>query len=182
MSTAVMTQSIPVASQRSRGRSAGFLWWIAILAGTYSMLVFDKLVVTGNPAATAILISTQQALFRSGLAAGLTAIACYLAATLLAYSILKPVNADLSLLAALFSATGCATAVFSFVLRLAPLVVLAGWPYVFVLIGEQRHALLQTLLTLQTQASNASITLFGLHCLMVGYLIFRAGQTRGAAQ
>lgn len=157
------------------------MWWIAMLAGTYSMLVFDRLVVSGNPAATAIRISTHLALFRSSLAAGLTAIACYIAATLLLHAILKPVKGDLSLLAVLFSLAGCATAVLSFVFRLAPLIVLAGSRYLIVFTGEQRRALFDMLLTLQRQASNVSFTLFALHCLIVGYLVLRAGQ-RGMAR
>ena len=183
MSTAVMTQSMPVVSLHSRGRSAGFLWWLAMLTGTYSMLVVDRLVVAGDPAATAIRIATHHALFRTSVAAALTAIACYIAATLLFYAILKPVNADLSLFAAIFSVAGCATALFSVVFRLAPLIVLAGSPYLIVFTAEQRRALSDMFLTLQRQTSNISFTLFGLHCLIVGYLILRAGRshTRGNA-
>lgn len=183
MSTAVMTQSIAVVSPRSGFRSAGFLWWLAMLTGTYSMLVSDRLVVAGDPGATAIRISTHPALFRSGIAAGLTAIVCYVAATLLLYAILKPVNVDLSLFAALFSVAGCATAAFSFVFRLAPLAVHASSPFLIVFTAEQRRALSDMFLTLQRQTSNISVTLFALHCLIVAYLILRAGQrhTRGAA-
>jgi hypothetical protein len=183
MSTAVMTQSIAIVSPRSGVRSAGFLWWLAMLTGTCSMLVSDKLVVAGDPAATALRISTHRALFWSSAAAGLTAIACYVAATLLLYAILKPLSSDLSLLAAIFSVAGCATAAFSFVLRLAPLIVLARSPYLIVFTAAQRRAICDMFLTLQGQTSNISFTLFGLHCLIVGYLILRAGQshTRGNA-
>jgi Domain of unknown function (DUF4386) len=183
MSTAFMTQSIAVASPRSGFRTAGFLWWLAMLTGTYSMLASDKLVVAGDAATTAIRISTHSALFRSGIAAGVMAIACYVAATLLLYAILKPVNSDLSLFAALFSLAGCATAAFSFVCRLAPFAVHTALPFLIVFTAEQRRALSDMFLTLQKQTSNISFTLFGLHCLIAGYLILRAGQshTRRAA-
>jgi hypothetical protein len=54
-----------------------------------------------------------------GLVANLLANACYIAVTLLFYDLFKPVNRNLSLLAAFFSLVGCAIGVLS-LLNLAP--------------------------------------------------------------
>ena len=49
-----------------------------------------------------------------GLAANLAGNACYIVVTLILYDLLKPVNARLSLLAALFSLAGCAIGILGF--------------------------------------------------------------------
>ena len=114
-----MMERMKEASPRLKARLAGVFWLLTILTGA-SALVF----VSGR------------------LVANLTATACYIAATLLVYDLLKPVNRSVSLLAALFSLVGCAMGVLSsfhiLALRVNPLV------------------------------------FFGLHCLLVGCLIFRS--------
>src|SRR5712691_3173144 len=114
MSTAVMMEPVAEAAPRFKFRIAGFSWLMTILGATFAMLVYGRLVVAGNPAATATNISAHEALFRSGVAAGLIATACYIAATVLAYAIFKSVNRDVSLLAGLFSLVVCASAAVSF--------------------------------------------------------------------
>jgi len=66
----------------------------------------------GDAAATADNLLAHKALFRLGLATGLTATACYIAVTALFYELFKPVNRGLSLLAAFFSLVGCAILAF----------------------------------------------------------------------
>ena len=102
-----------------RARTAGFFWLMTFLFGVVAMKVPGG---TGN-------------------AANLAATACYAAATLLVYDLLKPVNRNVSLLAALFSLTGCTLAVLNGLFRLGPL------------------------------TSNVTFLFFGLHCFLVGFLI-----------
>ena len=120
------------------------------------------------------------ALFRPGAAAGLAATAYYVVATLLIYVTLKRVNRDISLLAAFFGLGGCAGAAFSFVSRIASLAILGDSPYLIAFTMEQRRAVADTFCRLQVQSSNIGFALLGLHCLLVGYLILRAGQRGGS--
>ncbi len=120
MSTAVMTGPIEEGSPRPRARAAGFFWLMTILTGAFAMFAGSRV----------------------ALAANLTATACYLAATVLLYGLLKPVNRSVSLLAAFFSFAGCAIGASSSLFRLA--------------------------------LSNIGFVFFGLHCLLVGYLILRS--------
>ena len=117
-----MMERIAEASPRFKARIAGVFWLMAILTGAFAMFARG----------------------RFGLAANLIATACYLAATVLVYDLLKPVNRNLSLLAAFFSLVGCA-------------------------IGAS-----SSLFHLGAQASNIGFVFFGLHCLLVGYLILRS--------
>ena len=74
----------------------------------------------------------------------LVSTACYVGATVFIYYLLKPVNRNLALLAMFFSLVGCAIGALS----------------VLVPIGKQ--------------APTVAFIFFGLHCLLVGYLIIRS--------
>lgn len=149
-------ERIAEVSPRFKARTAGVFWLLTILS------------------ATAANISALEALFRTGVAAALIATACWIAATLLVHAILKSVNRNVSLLAALFSLVGCASAAISFAFGLAPLVVLRGAQYLTLFTVEQLQALTLTSLRLSAPAGNISFAFFGLHCLMVGYLVIRS--------
>jgi uncharacterized protein DUF4386 len=86
------------ASPRFKARMAGLCWLMTILTGSLAMLASGRLAV---------------------LTVSLLATASYVAATLLVYGLLKPVNRRLSLLAAFFSLLGCAIGALSGVLHLA---------------------------------------------------------------
>lgn len=79
-----------------------------------------------------------------GLVAGLIAGLSYIAVTLLLYIILKPVSRSLSLLAAIVSLVGCAIGPLSMVVKLPG------------------------------QPNNISLVIFGIYCLLIGYLILRS--------
>jgi hypothetical protein len=80
-------------SPLTKARLAGFLYLLVIVTG-----IWAELYARGNVALTINLIGT----------------ACYAVVTLLLYDLLRPVNNGLSLLAALFSLTGCAITVLGF--------------------------------------------------------------------
>src|SRR6266850_1338672 len=174
MSTPVMSERIAEASPRFTARTAGVFWLLTILTGTFAMIALDKPVVSGDAAATAANILAHEPSLRWGVAGNLIAGVCYVAATLFVYVLLKPVNRNLSLLAAFFSLLGCATGVLSNLFQLAPLVVLGGAQYLSVFPVGQLQALAYMFLKLSAQASNIGFIFFGLHCLLVGCLILRS--------
>lgn len=173
MSTAVMTAPMAASSQNSRPRLAGLFWLLTILTGTVAMFA-GRLIVFSDAAATAANIQAHESMFRWGLTADLAATACYVAATLFVYELLAPVNRSVSLLAAFFSLIGCASAAAGAVCQLAPLVVLGRAPYLSVFTLDQLHALALTFLRMRALAGNVSFVFFGLHCLLVGVLVFRS--------
>lgn len=110
-------------SPRLKARIGGFFWLMTALAGTLSLMAGGRTV---------------------GLVANTVATLCYAAATLVVYGLLKPVNRNLSLLAASSSLLGCAN----------------GLAIMF--------------LGLPTRVGIISTACFGIHCFLVGYLIFRS--------
>jgi len=153
---------------------AGLCWLATILTSAYAMSVGGRLVVFANAAATATNLLTHEALFRSGTAALLISGACYVAATLFVYELLKPVSRTVSLLAAFFSLVGCAVGALGCLFDLAPFVFLKGAHYTSAFTLEQLQSLVLMLLTVRVQANDIGLGFFGLHCLLIGWLILRS--------
>ena len=174
MNLAVMTEPIAEVSPLFKARAAGFFWLMTILAGMFAFLAGGKFVVSGAAAATAANILAHESLYRWAFVANLIATVCYLAVTLLVYALLKPVNRNLSLLAAFFSLVGCAIGAVSCLFYLAPVAVLGGAQYLTVFTLEQLQAQALTFLTLSALANDMGLVFFGLHVLTVGYLIRRS--------
>jgi len=174
MSTAALTERFAEASPRPGARTTGVVYLLYFLTAILGEFSLRGLVVSGDAAATANNILAHLTLFRLGLASGLIATACYIAVTAFFYGLFKPVNRNLSLLAAFFSLVGCAILAFASLFRLAPLVVLGGGQYLSVFKVEQLRALAFLLLELYGQSFNICLVFFGLFDLLIGYLIFRS--------
>ena len=160
-------------SAQATARGAGAFWLATIVTGAFALSAQGGL-VSGDPAATAATLMAHEASYRLGIVANLAAGACYIAATLLVYELLRPVNKSVSLLAAFFSLVGCAVGALSGLFQLAPLVVLGGAPYLRAFTTDQLQALALFFLRLNAQASTLGFLFFGLHCLLVGALILRS--------
>lgn len=101
-------------------RIAGAFYLLTVVTALYAeFFVNARLVVDGDAATTAHNIVTHESLYRSAVVADLIGISCYVAVTALVYSLLKPVNGSVSLLAAFFSLVGCAMWLFFLVVSLS---------------------------------------------------------------
>lgn len=174
MSTAVFTETIPVAPLHSKARLAGFFWLLTMLAGVFAMVGRMKVVSSNDAAAVATSILANETLFRSAMTANIVATCCYLVATLLVYELLRSVNRSVALLAALFSLLGCAVGALSTVLDFAPFVILRGGQYAIAFSVEQSQELTMLFLRLAGQTNNVGLVFFGLHCLLTGYLLYKS--------
>lgn len=108
-----------------KARIAGFFWLLVIVAGALALLGGDHLHFASNLAADV----------------------CYIVATVFVYDLLRPVNRNLSFIAAFVSVLGCLLGLGS-LFRIATVVAIGG--------------------------AKISFLCFGLHCFLVGYLILRA--------
>jgi hypothetical protein len=169
-----MTQATADTSPLFKARMGGACWLMCFLTSIYALIVNSRLVVPREAAVTATNLLAHEALFRSGTAALLISTAFYVAATLFVYEVLKPVNRSLSLLAAFFSLVGCAVGALSCLFDFAPFVLLKGAPSLNVFTAEQLQALAYMFLVVRARANDIGLLFFGLHCLGVGYLIFRS--------
>ncbi len=158
-----------------KARMGGFCWLMCFVTSIYPVMINGRLIVGGDPAATAANLLANETLFRLGSASLLVSTAFYIGATLFVYEVLRPVNRSLSLLAAFFSLVACAVGALSCVFDLVPFILLKGAPYLTTAFTvDQLQALALTFLKVRVQAHDIALVLFGLHCLGVGYLIFRS--------
>lgn len=172
MSTMVMTERKAEASPQLKARMAGVIAWITSTSGV-AEIIRAQLIVPGDAAATAHNILAHELFYRLALVGDVIAL-LYLAYTLLLYTLFRPVNRSLSLLAAFFSLVGCALGALNCLLLLAPLVVLGGAPSLSAFTVEQQQALSLLFLQLHAQLATLSLVLFGSYNLLIGYLIFRS--------
>jgi Domain of unknown function (DUF4386) len=161
-------------SPRFKARVAGLFYLLVFLMGGAALIVSGGIVVSGDASATATNILAHEVRFSLGFAFNLLVIACYVVVTALFYDLFKPVNRNLSLVAAFFSLTGCAICASAFLFYIAPLVILSGAPYSGAFRTEQLQALALLSLKLSTQAYNVGLVFFGCYCLLIGCLIFKS--------
>jgi Domain of unknown function (DUF4386) len=173
--TAEMTDRIAEGSLPLKARMAGACQLLEAITATFGqVIVLNKLVVSGDAAATAANILGHERLFWLGFASSLIGVAFHIAWALLMYVLLKPVNRSLSLLAAFFVLVSCAMQALTSLLYLAPLLILQGGSSLSAFTAEQLQALALMFLKLNQYAFNIDLVFFGLWCVLTGYLIFRS--------
>jgi hypothetical protein len=161
------------ASPLVRARLAGVFY--VLTGGTaFAAFVRNKVIVSGDALATAQNILASESLYRWGLVADVLGVASYIVFTALLYSLLKPVNRTLALLAAFLSLVGVATQAASMLGQFAALLFLTDIPTGAALDAAQREALALLSLRLGARGFDIACVFFGCYCAVLGYLIFRS--------
>jgi hypothetical protein len=164
-------------SPRTKGKYAGVVYLLYIIAGIYAQaFVSDRLVVFGSAATTAANILAHQSTYRLGLTVYLIEMAGQIATVVLFYQLLKPVSRTGAMLAAAFELTGCGIKIFSRLFYFAPLLVLGtGAPYLGVFSKEQLDAIALLLLKINDYGAAIALAFFGFSTLLQGWLVYRSG-------
>ena len=150
-------------SPKAYARLCGWVYLAVIALGIFAeFYVRGRIVVHGDPVATAQKLAAAETLWRAGMVANLLGGALYIVVTLMLYALLKPVNERLSLLAAFFSVAGCAMTGINVLLDYAALSF------------TSRPAALHTVLSLHLPGYCVSLAFFGFYCTLLGYLTFRS--------
>ncbi|PYV18373.1 MAG: DUF4386 domain-containing protein [Acidobacteria bacterium] len=170
-----MMERMAEASPHLKARIAGAFYLLTMLTGIFAQaFVSERLVVSGDAAATATNILTHKSLFQLGFTVYLIEMVCNVAITALFYELLKPVSRSVSLLAAFLSLVGCAIKTFSRLFYIAPLFILGGAHYLSVFNLEQLKALALLFLKVNDHGAGVALAFFGFYALLTGYLIFRS--------
>ena len=160
---------------QAKARIAGLAYLIIFIAAPFvEMFVRSGAIVRGDAAATATSILAQEGLWRLAFAAELVNAACDAIVAVLLYELLKPAGRTVSLLAAAFRFVLVAIAAVKTLLHIAPLYFLSGADYMAAFSTEQLQALSYVSLRLHGEAYDVSLFFFGIHCLLIGWLIARA--------
>src|ERR1700756_4199883 len=109
-------------SPRLIARVAGLLYLLTILTGIFAQgFVSERLVVSGDAAATATNILAHRSMFQASFTVYMIEMACQIATTALFYILLKPVSRSVALVAAFLSLAGCIIKTFSRLFYVVPL-------------------------------------------------------------
>jgi Domain of unknown function (DUF4386) len=170
------TRRIAETSPLFRARVAGFLYLLIIVGGLFApFAVAPSGMMLGDaslPAPAKIMAS--RSLYALGGASQLMVYACDVGVALLFYELLKPVDRSVALLAAFFRLIFVAVASANIINHFAPLVLLSGADYLGAFNPGQLQALALAFIRFRTFGFDIALVFFGLHCLILGYLLFRS--------
>ena len=164
-------------SPRTKGRYAGALYLLYVIAGVYAQtFISDRLVVFGDAARTTSNILANQSLYRLGFTIYLVEMAGQVATVVLFYQLLKPVSRTGAMLAAAFELIGCGIKIFSRLFYFAPLLVLGGGvSSLSVFNKEQLDAIVLLLLRINDNGAAIALAFFGFSTVLQGWLIYKSG-------
>lgn len=164
-------------SPTSIARITGALYLVVIVcAGFAEGVVRTGLIVGGDPAATAANILASETLFRAGLAADVIAFMCDAAISVLLYLLLRPVGRRVAMLAAAFRLIAHpAIGSINLLNHIGALMVLTGGDTLAAFDPAELQALAYTLLEAHGMGYLIAGAFFGVHCLLLGFLIYRSG-------
>jgi hypothetical protein len=162
-------------SPKAKARLAGALFLATIVCGVVAQgFIADRLVVTGDAAATARNFVASSTLIRVAFAIFMVEMACQTWMTAVMYDLLMPVDRSLARTMAVFGYVGSGIKAMARVFFYAPLFVLGGAPDLSAFDARQLEALAYLLIRINAQGTQIALVFFGVGTLMTGYLMFRA--------
>lgn len=158
-----------------RARAIGFLYLLVILCGAFAeAFVRQRVLVAGDPRATAANILANEQIYRWAFVADLFPLFLNAFLAVLFFGLFKHVNRSVAGLVVIFLVIGSAVQAAMLLFHLAPLLLLKGSAALAALQGDQAEALAYLSLRLQGTGYNIALAFFGCFGLSLGYLIIRS--------
>jgi hypothetical protein len=159
---------------RLRARLAGGLYLLSgVFAGFY-LYVASKLLVRGDPTATAARVLESEGLFRVALGADLVGISLVIASVLVLSRLFEPVSRDLTLQMVAFILMGSAIQALNSIVDLVGLSFMKGGTALASLTPFQSQAIGYTFLRAHGITYNVALVFFGIYTLVVAALVLRS--------
>jgi hypothetical protein len=160
---------------KARGRLAGLFEALEGFTSSYGQVtILDKIIVSGNAAATAANILAHERLYWVGSVLSLFGVAFHILWIFMFYFLFEPVNRRLSLLAAFVGIVVCGLQALAAFLYLAPLLILKGATTWSAFTPAQVQDLAMLFLKLNGYAFQVDLVFFGIWCMITGRLIFKS--------
>lgn len=156
-------------------RIAGFLYLLIIGFGLVAQIfVRDSLVHYNDATVTAKNIQASEFWYRFGFVSELMMLGCDIGVTTILYILLKDFSRTLSLLSTFFRLTSIIVLCTVALSHYAALFFLGSPEYLAVFNSDQLQALSLLSIKLHGSGYNISLLFFGLHLIVLGYLIYRS--------
>lgn len=170
------TPGQPGVSVRMLSRIAGALYLAIIALGIFGeAFVRERIVVSGDAAATAANLRVLESLWRLGVAAEMVLLICAVGLTMALYVLLRPVSRDLALLATFFHLVTIAVEGAAAIFLTATLFPMDGAAYPGAFQPEQLAAIASFSIRSHGHGFAVALTFFGGFCIVAGHLIYRSG-------
>jgi len=162
-------------STKNPGRCAGLLYVLISIIGFFAMgYVPDKLIVSGNAAATANNIAASETLFRLGIAGELIGQAGFIFVALALYDLLKGVNRRHASLMVILIVVSIPIAFLNELNSFAALVLVRGADFLSILNKPQRDALAMLFLNLHGRGFVVAEIFWGLWLFPLSLLVYKS--------
>ncbi len=169
-----MTERTGQVSPQVYARVGGVLYLLIFVFAGIAMGLQSQLIVSGDAAATATRIMASQMQWRVSVAAELVLFGFDIPLAVIFYVLLRPVNANLALLAAFWRFAEAVMASLTATVHMTPLFLLGGAPYLKTFDAAQLAALAYVSLRLYDYGFGIALIPFGLSCMLLGYLIYKS--------
>jgi hypothetical protein len=157
-------------------RIGGALYLMIIVIGLFGeAFVRDKMIVSGDPTATARNIMASESLWRFHIAAELVLLICAIVLLMILFVLLRPVSRELTLLAAFFNLVSISLEAATTMYLIVALFPMGGSAYLKVFAPEQLYAMASLSLKSHGYGFGVSLIFFGCFCVVIGLVIFRSG-------
>jgi hypothetical protein len=164
-----------VSSTKNPGRLAGLLYVLFSIPGFFSMVyVPSKLIVHGNPAATAGNIAASETIFRLGIAAQLISQIGFIFVALALYDLLKTINRRSASLMVTLIVVSIPIAFLNELNSIAALALARGTDFLLVFEKPQRDALVMLFLNLHSRGLVIDEMFFGLWLFPLALLVYKS--------
>jgi hypothetical protein len=160
---------------KNPGRFAGLLYLLASIIGFFALgYVPDKLIVSGNEAATANNIAASETLFRVGIASELIGQAAFIFVALALYDLLKGVNRRHASLMVILIVLSIPIAFLNELNSIAALLLVRGASFLSIFEKPQRDALAMLFLNLHHYGFVVAETFWGLWLFPLALLVYKS--------
>lgn len=157
-------------------RIGGVLYLIIIALGLYGeMFIRERVIISGDAAATAANLRATEPLWRLGLAGEFFLLTCSIVLAVILFALLRPVNKYVALSAFSFNLVSLAVEAANDLNLLAALFPLGNASYLKALQPEQLNAMTSLSLKLFGYGFGMALIFFAGACVTYGYLIFKSG-------
>jgi len=160
-------------SPRFRARLAGFFYLLLLPIGGIQWLG-GRLPASSDAAVTAANMLAHPSTVYCYFLTDLLVVWSYVVVTALLYELFEPAGRTLSLVAALFSLSGCCVQAVTALFRVAPLTILRAAQSSTGLKKDQVDALAYLLLKLYAPAYGIAFAFFGMYMVLIGCLIYKS--------
>ena len=174
MGTGVLTNRLEPA-QHTAAKVAGFLYLFSMVTANFAeFYARGRLIVSGDAAQTAKNIAASERLFRLGTVSNLITFAAVVPLVVALYVVLRPINRNMALLAALWRLAECSIFALITLNDFVVLRLLSGADYLRAFDTKQLQALAYTFVGVHDAGYLIGLVFFGLGSTMFAYLWFES--------